>query len=82
MNISVVTFRENIRMISEAVIQSGVTSRWETKRVKVFISTRLKRGKWFEPRSVSCLSSVIVRVKVVFRKTVTKNRLLSAGRSH
>ena len=82
MNISVVAFRENIRMISEAVIQSGVTSRWETKRVKVFISTRLKRDKWFEPRSVSCLSSVIVRVKVVFRKTVTKNRLLSAGRSH
>ena len=27
-------------------------------------------GKWFEPRSVSCLSCVIVRVRVVFRKTV------------
>ena len=26
--------------------------------------------KWFEPRNVSCLSSVIVRVRVVFRKTV------------
>ena len=29
-------------------------------------------GKWFEPRSISCLSSVIVRVRVVFRKTVGK----------
>ena len=26
-------------------------------------------GKWYEPRSVSCLSGVIVRVRVVFRKT-------------
>ena len=25
-------------------------------------------GKWFEPRTISCLSSVIVRVRVVFRK--------------
>ena len=26
-------------------------------------------GKWFEPRSISCLSCVIVRVRVVFKKT-------------
>ena len=27
-------------------------------------------GKWFEPRGISYLFGVIVRVKVVFRKTV------------
>ena len=27
-------------------------------------------GEWFEPRGISYLCSVIVRVKVVFRKTV------------
>ena len=27
-------------------------------------------GKWFEPRDISYLFGVIVRVKVVFRKTV------------
>ena len=27
-------------------------------------------GKWFEPRSIKCLSCVIIRVRVVFRKTV------------
>ena len=30
----------------------------------------MRIGKWFESRSISCLSSVIVRVRVVFRKTV------------
>ena len=33
---------------------------------------RLIGGKWFEPKSISCLSSVTVRVRVVFRKTVGK----------
>ena len=30
----------------------------------------MRIGKWFESRSISCLSSVIVRVRVVSRKTV------------
>ena len=30
---------------------------------------KYKYGKWFEPRSISCLPCVIVRVSVVFRKT-------------
>ena len=30
--------------------------------------------KWFEPRSISCLSSVTVWVRVVFRKTVDDQR--------
>ena len=27
-------------------------------------------GKWFEPGSISCLSCVIIHLRVVFRKTV------------
>ena len=39
---------------------------------KCFCSIRLflNIGKWFEPRGISCLSCVIVWVRVVFRKTV------------
>ena len=29
-----------------------------------------QHGKWFEPRNISCLSCVIIQVRVVFRKTV------------
>ena len=32
--------------------------------------TKIVLGKWFECRSISCLSCVIIQVKVVFRKTV------------
>ena len=33
-------------------------------------TTKYTHGKWCEPRSISCLSCAIVRVRVVFRKTV------------
>ena len=36
----------------------------------VSIAIQVDVGKWFECRSISCLSCVIVRVRVVFRKTV------------
>ena len=37
------------------------------------LSNKLQKkhfGKWFEPRGISYLFGVIVRVKVIFRKTV------------
>ena len=40
--------------------------------VRVRVVFRKTVGKWFEPRSISCLSSVTVRVRVVFRKAVGK----------
>ena len=39
----------------------------------VLIIYRLLIGKWFEPRSISYLSCVIVRVRVAFRKTIVGN---------
>ena len=33
-------------------------------------SANMLCGKWFEPRGISYLFSVMVRVRVVFRKTV------------
>ena len=34
------------------------------------VRNKLQNGEWFEPRGISYLFGVIVRVKVVFRKTV------------
>ena len=49
------------------IAEYGETDRWSLIVVK-FIKTW--QIKWFEPRGVSCLSSVIIQVRVVFRKTV------------
>ena len=32
-------------------------------------NNKAKNGKWFQPRGISYLFGMIVRVKVVFRKT-------------
>ena len=39
-------------------------------------------GKWFEPRGINYLFSVIVQVRVVFGKTVVTNNSLSKYYPH
>ena len=34
------------------------------------LTTQMKHSKWFEPRGISSLSSVIVQVSVVLKRTV------------
>ena len=38
--------------------------------VSVSLSLQRNDSKWFEPRCISCLSCVVVQVRVIFRKTV------------
>ena len=49
-----------------------LTSVWETDFWSIVCFILEYHGKWFEPRSISCLSCVIVWVRVVFRKAVGK----------
>ena len=65
-------------IFDKSIRQPIIWMYWKTSMVlfwNLFLIACLIRinsiyGKWFEPRSISCLSSVIVRVRVVFRKTV------------
>ena len=58
---------------SEELVESNVAGLWTILPRNVLIIYRLLIGKWFEPRSISYLSCVIVRVRVAFRKTVVVN---------
>ena len=45
-------------------------TRGDTEEYNANPTINFSIAKWFEPRSISCLSWVIIWVRVVFRKTV------------
>ena len=58
-------FVENISNKNGPALQMKGFSPHPTQLISIFLF-----GKWFEHRDISNLFGVIVRVKVVFRKTV------------